>query len=393
MMTLKRAVERHLRFGIVRSFIKKEFKQMFRDPRMRMTMFVPPVVMLLLNGYAISTDVEDIRMAVYDADRTRASRELVERFTASGYFIADAALDSEKQIARLLDTGAVELVLHVERGFSRRITSGKKAALQIIVDGTDSSRAAVIVAYVNEITAGFSSAYLDRRVRSLAISKNIQMVKFKPPVELRERSLFNPQLLSRYFFLSGLLGMLVSIVAISMTSMAIVKEREAGTIDQIIVSPIRPAELIAGKIVPYAIVAFIDIVLITAVMVAWFKVPFNGSVLFLFASGILFIVATSAMGLFISTISKTQQQAILSTFLFFIPALLFSGFIFPIYAMPETIQAITLLNPFRYFITISRAVFLKGAGAIVLWKELAALVIIALVLFYFSARRFRRGLE
>jgi len=230
-------------------------------------------------------------------------------------------------------------------------------------------------------------------VRSLAISKNIQMVKFKPPVELRERSLFNPQLLSRYFFLSGLLGMLVSIVAISMTSMAIVKEREAGTIDQIIVSPIRPAELIAGKIVPYAIVAFIDIVLITAVMVAWFKVPFNGSVLFLFASGILFIVATSAMGLFISTISKTQQQAILSTFLFFIPALLFSGFIFPIYAMPETIQAITLLNPFRYFITISRAVFLKGAGAIVLWKELAALVIIALVLFYFSARRFRRGLE
>lgn len=386
-------MERFIRLNILKSFLVKEFKQLFRDPRMRIVIFAPPIINILLFGYATITDVKDVRMAVMDEDRTALSRGFVEKFTASGYFLPYKYVESTKDATPLLDGGEVEVFLHMEKGFSRRLKTGKVSCLQIIVDGTDSSRAAVIVAYVNQITSDYSFAYLGNSVRSSVLSKNIQMVRFRDSVNLKERILFNPDLSSRNFFLSGLLGLLIGIVTISMTSMSIVKERESGTMEQIIVSPLRPMELIAGKTIPVTVISLVDVLIIFVVVLFWFKVPFNGNFFFLIFASLIYIFTTNAVGLYISTISRTQQQSILATFLYFLPSILLSGFIFPIYAMPDTIQYVTLINPLRYYVDITRAVFLKGVGIDYLWKEVLAMIILGCLLFGFSARRISRGME
>ncbi len=384
---------RVLRIKTVLSLIRKEFRQLFRDKKMRFMVFSSPLVMIIIFGYSINMDVTNVEMAVLDQDRTAVSRALIERFTASGYFIPNQYLSSPEEIDRLLDTGGAEFALVVERGFARKIKSGLTGNIQTIIDGTDSSRAAVIVAYVNQITQEFSQQYLMGRIRTVMLNKAEAPHRGRRNIEMQERFLFNPDLASRNFFLPGMLGLLLVLISTLLTAMSIVKEREAGTIEQIVVSPLRPMEYIAGKTVPFIIVSFIDIVLISAVIIFWFRVPFNGSVLFLLFSGLVFIFTCSAIGLFISFISRTQQQAMLSTFLFFMPAILLSGFIFPIYSMPEVIQALTYLNPMRYYTVIVRGIFLKGVGVSVLWKDLAALALIGVGMFYFSARRFAEGME
>ncbi len=382
-----------IRPAIIRSFLRKEFKQLFRDRKMKFLLFGPPVIMMIIFGYSVNLDVTGVDMAVMDRDRTPMSRSLVERFTASGYFTQRYFIDSPRDIDDLLDSGRAEFVLIVERGFSSRVRSGLTGDVQTIIDGADSNRAAVIVSYVNQITSEFSREFLEGRIRTVMLNKGAAASVSGGEIDLRERTLFNPDLASRNFFLPGVMGLLLVLISVLLTAMSIVKEREAGTIEQIIVSPLRPMEYIAGKTIPFVIVCFFDIFLISAIIIFWFRVPFNGNFLFLLVGGLLFIFATASMGLFISTISRTQQQAMLSTFLFFLPAILFSGFIFPIYSMPEIIQLVTYLNPLTYFITIVRGVFLKGTGLAVLWRDLAALGIIGMALFYFSARRFGRGIE
>ena len=382
-----------IRKKTVLSFLRKEFRQLFRDRKMRFVVFMPPLVMMIVFGYSINMDVASVEMAVLDQDRTAVSRALVERFTASGYFVPKHYLASPREIDRFLDTGEAEFALVVERGFANRVKSGLTGSVQTIIDGTDSSRAAVIVAYVNQITQEFSQQYLLGRIRTVVLNKGTALPRGRQSIGLQERFLFNPDLASRNFFLPGMLGLLLVLISTLLTAMSIVREREAGTIEQIVVSPLRPMEYIAGKTVPFMLVGFLDIILISVIIIFWFRVPFNGSFLFLLASGIVFIFTCSSVGLFISFISRTQQQAMLSSFLFFLPAILLSGFIFPIYSMPEVIQLITYLNPMRYFITILRGVFLKGTGLVVLWKELAALGFLGMALFYFSARRFSRGIE
>ena len=384
---------RPIRTGIIKSFLRKEFKQLFRDKKMRFVLFAPPVIMMIIFGYSVNLDVTGVDMAVMDHDRTPMSRSLVERFTASGYFIPRHYIESPREIDDLLDSGKAEFVLTVERGFSRRVRSGQTGDIQTIIDGADSNRAAVIVSYVNQITSDFSREYLAGRIKTMMLNKGVSIPVSRGEIGLRERFLFNPDLASRNFFLPGVMGLLLVLISVLLTAMSIVKEREAGTIEQIIVSPLRPMEYIAGKTIPFVIVCFIDIFLISAIIIFWFRVPFNGSFLFLLLGGLTFIFSTSSMGLFISTISRTQQQAMLSTFLFFMPAILFSGFIFPIYSMPEIIQGVTYLNPLRYFITIVRGVFLKGTGFAVMWGDLASLLAIGMALFYLSARRFDRGIE
>ncbi|HPJ37718.1 MAG TPA: ABC transporter permease [Spirochaetota bacterium] len=382
-----------MRAGILKSMIVKEFKQMFRDTRMRIVLFVPPVMMLFLFGYAVSTDVTGVRMAVLDEDRSQTSRAFIERFTATEYFVPYAYLRSPREVTPLLDRGEVELFLHVEKGFSSHIRSGEMSSVQIVVDGTDSSRAAVVVSYVNAITSDFSTEFFLQRIRSVVISKMITGIRFRQNIALEERIMFNPDLSSRNFYLPGILGLLISLIAVTMTSMSVVKEREVGTMDQIVVSPIRPMEFIMGKSIPYTVVSFVDIVLITLLTIFWFNVPFNGSFIFLMLSSLVFILTSISVGLFISTISRTQQQAILSTFLYFLPSILLSGFIFPVYSMPESMQIIAYINPMTYFIAIVRGVFLRGVGIVFLWKELAILIIMGILLFLFSSRRFREGLE
>ncbi len=382
-----------IRRNILRSILIKEFKQLFRDVKMRIVLFVPPIIMLVVFGYAATTDVTSIRMAVLDEDRNQFSRGLIERFVSSNYFLPVRYLHSEKELIPLMDSGEVEVYIHLERGLSRRIKSGKDAAIQIIIDGTDSNRAAVIVSYVNGIVNELSHEALRDRIKTLVISRSLQGMRVKKIIQLKDRVFFNPNLSSRNFFLPGVIGLLISLITVMLTSMSIVKERETGTIEQIIVSPIKPVELIAGKTVPFIIIGFVDIFIITIVAIAWFNVPFNGSFLFLLLSSFLYILSTIAVGLFISTISKTQQQSMLSFFLFFMPAILLSGFIFPIYSMPESIQLITYANPLRYFMTIIRGIFLKGVGLVALWKDIGALFIIGITLIFLSAKRFSKRLE
>jgi ABC-2 type transport system permease protein len=386
-----------MRTNVIKGFLKKEFAQMVRDVRMRVVLFAAPVFMLLLFGYAVTTDVKNVEMAVLDEDKSAQSRALIERFTASGYFQPSVYLFSEKELVPLMDRGKVEVYIHIGRGFAERVKSGKATAIQLIVDGTDSTRASVIVSYVNIITSGFSFEFFQNRIRLLILAKGVdpsQALRIqRQNIELKERILFNPDLSSRNFFLPAILGLLITMITITLTSMSIVKERETGTIEQLIVSPLKPSEIIAGKTIPFALVSFFDTVVITVIMVFWFKVPFQGGILFLLISSLLFIFCSISVGLYISTISRTQQQALLSVVLFFLPSILFSGFMFPIYAMPLSMQIITLFNPIRYYVEIIRGIFLKGVGIEVLWSQVLALALLGAALFYLSAKRFAKRIE
>ena len=391
-----------IRKNIIISMVKKEFRQLMRDVKMRGIMFVTPVLMLVLFGYAASIDVKDINLVVLDQDKSSVSREIIEKFTSSGYFIYTAYLNSSKEINNLFDSGKADLFIHIRKGLSRNFKKGKTEAIQILIDGMDSSRASIIVAYVNEIINKISKKKLKKRILSniffkmsanRKVSSNNSGFKLKNVIELKERILFNQALLSRNFYLPGVIALLISLITILLTSMSIVKERESGTIDQIIVSPIKPIEYILGKTVPFVIVGLIDICIVSLITIFWFNVPFNGNFFFLLLSGFFFILSTLAVGLFISTISRTQQQAMLSFFLFMMPATLFSGFVFPINAMPFSMQIITYFNPLRYFFIIIRGVFLKGTGLLILWPEILLLLVIGIILILLSARRFSRRLE
>jgi ABC-2 type transport system permease protein len=394
-----------IRIRIVKSIIKKEFTQVLRDPRLRIILFGTPVLMLIIFGYAVNTDVKDINLAVLDEDKTAMSRSLMNKFTASRYFYLHSYLYSEKETEPLMNRGLIDVFIHIPKGLSKKVKTGKTSEIQIIIDGTDSNKAAIISAYVNEIMQSFFfERYVDRikmgvllRISAAeegqaadASSTGFVMTK---GVSIKERAFFNPALLSRNFFLPGIIGFIVSLITIMLTSMAIVKERESGTMEQIVVSPIRPREFIVGKTIPFAIIGIIDMILVTVIAIFWFDVPFKGNILFLFLCVLIYIISTLSVGIYISTISRTQQQAMMSFFLFFIPAMLFSGFVFPVYAMPETIQLITYLNPLMYFIVIIRGVFLKGVGVVVLWKELLALLVFGVLLLNFSVRRLSRRFE
>src|SRR3990172_8231342 len=391
-----------IRRKVIISMVKKELVQALRDPRIRFVLFGTPLLMILMFGYAVNTDVKDIRMAVMDEDKTAMSRKVIDKFTGSGYFYLVSYLHSPNELGPLMDKGEAEVFLHIENGLSKKVKSGRVSELQVIVDGTDSNEAAVISAYVNGILQDFFLEHYSTRIRAAVLLRSAAAsasgastagFTISSGVRVLERTFFNPDLLSRNFFLPGMIGFIVSLITIMLTSMSIVKERETGTMEQIIVSPVRPMEFIMGKTVPFAIVGFIDMFIVTMVSIFWFNVPFKGNILFLFLSGLLYILSTLSVGIFISTISRTQQQAMLSFFLFFIPAMLFSGFVFPIYAMPETIQVITYLNPLMYFIVIIRGVFLKGVGIAILWKELVLLLIIGIFLLYLSSRRLSRRME
>ena len=382
-----------MRVNILKSFIVKEFRQILRDNRMKMMLFGAPVLMLVIFGYAVNTDVVNIRMAVLDSSRSSESRSFLDRFTASGYFVYYTNAESPDMGAAALDRGDVDMFINIPYDFSRNLKKGKQAAVQIIVDGSDSSRSSVILAYISQITNDYSERFLEKSVMLTMRNRGTGTVISAGGVMLNERTLFNPELKSRNFFLPGVLGLLVALITIMMTSMSVVKERESGTIEQIIVSPIKPLEFVAGKTLPFAIVGFVDIVVIAFITIVWFRVPFNGSFILMLLCGGFYIICTLGVGLYISTISQTQQQAMLSTFLFFIPSIILSGFIFPIYAMPPVFRIITLVNPMRYFIDITRGIFLKGVGVTVLWESILALGFLSVIFLALSVRRVNRRFE
>lgn len=371
-------------FKRVRHMLIKEFLQLFRDPRMRAVILIVPVVQLVIFGYAVTTDVSNIKTAVVDMDNSLASRELLSSFAQSGYFNLKRFCKSTKEAETLLDQGDIKVAIIIRHGFQNKITGGKTAPFQILVDGTDSNTARIILSYASKITASVSSKAL---VKRMGYSSPVP-----GGIKLETRTWFNENLKSRNFYVPGVVAILVMLITLLLTSMAVVREKEIGTMEQIIVTPIRPAEFIIGKTLPFALIAFVDIFLIVTVALFWFHVPFRGSFLLLFVSAFFYIMTGLGIGLFISTVSKTQQQAMMGSFFFFFPSVLLSGFMFPIANMPEMIQLLTLLNPLRYFLIIVRGIFLKGSSLEVLWPQIASLAVIGFSAIGLAMARFKKNL-
>ena len=362
----------------------KEFIQVLRDPRMKALIFVMPVIQLIMFGYAVTTDVDHIKTAVCDLDKSPQSRALIERFTASGYFAVVGHTDNPLRLGELLDRGKATIGIQINRGFADDLRSGRQAVIQTIVDGTDSNTGTVAMDYAQRITQEFS------RARAAPIELTQLAQALTNPIELRSRAWFNPDLKSRYFNVPGVIAVVLLLISLLLTAMAIVREREIGTMEQLMVTPIRPLELILGKTLPFVLISFIDVLVVTFIGVTWFHVPIYGSLwLLMFGAG-LYLMSTIGVGLFISTISQTQQQALMSSFFFYLPAVLLSGFMFPISNMPEPAQWLTYLNPLRYFLIIIRDIFLKGSGWEILWPQFAALMVLGAVLLLISSLRFKK---
>jgi ABC-2 type transport system permease protein len=354
----------------IKHMLLKEFIQVLRDPKMRGIIFVMPVLQVLVFGYAVTLDVENVATAVYDLDNSVASREVVARFAGSGYFDVVEHVGSAQRARELLDRGRVSAVLQINQGFGDTLRTARTAQLQLLVDGTDSNTAGVVLDYSAEITRELSQTVLITRFTRVRGS-------FERPgrVEMETRAWFNDNLESRNFYVPGVIAIVVMLITLMLTSMAVVREKEIGTIEQIMVAPITPAEFILGKTLPFALIGFADVVLVTVVGVFWFGVPIHGSLALLF-----------------STVSRTQQQAMMSAFFFYFPAVLLSGFMFPIANMPEVIQWLTYLNPLRYFLIVVRGIFLKGVGPEILWPEMLALAVLGIALLWLAASRFQKTL-
>lgn len=384
-------------WGRIREIMRKEFRQVLREPRMRVLLFLPPLIQLTLFGYAVNLDVEQGRIAWMDRDGTPTSRQLRAVFEGSRHFQIVATPLSEAELQRLLDRGEVHAVVRVLPGFARDIQRGQVAAVQILVDGTNSNTAAILSGYAQEALSDFAARLLNehqrRRLMAATMTAGAPVHRTLPVLTLRSRVWFNPELKSRNYFVPGVVVNIIAIVTLVLTAMAIVREKEIGTMEQLLVTPIRPVELILGKTLPFAVIGLIEVLLVTTAALAIFHIPFRGSGFLLLACSILFLFTTLGMGLFISTVSHSQQQAMMSSFFFFAPAFMLSGFTFPIGNMPESVQYLTYLNPVRYFIEIVRGIFLKGTGITILWPQMAALGAFGLLILTASVLRFHRRLE
>jgi len=374
-------------FERIKHMLIKEFIQLFRDPRMKQVVFFVPAIQVIVFGYAATTDVRHIRTAVYDLDNTTRSRTLVARFAGSGYFDVLEHIDQEDRVRDLLDHGTVLVVLRMNAGFGADLDAGRTARLQILLDGTDSNTAAIALSYASRIAQRFSQGVLVERIARLRGA-----VPPQAEVSLDSRAWFNENLESRNFYVPGVIANIILIITLLLTSMAVVREREIGTMEQVMVTPITPVEFILGKTLPFALVGFADVALVTTVGVLWFGVPIRGSLLLLFFATGLYLMSTLGVGLLISTISQTQQQAMMTTFFYIFPAILLSGFMFPIANMPQAIQWVTYLNPLRYFLVILRGIFLKGLGPGVLWPQMAALFGLGAATLWLASRRFHKTL-
>jgi ABC-2 type transport system permease protein len=410
--------------------IRKEFIQVLRDPRMRGMLFLPPLIQLLIFGYAVNLDVDNAKIAWMDQDRTPESRQLLSEFEGSGRFQIVAAPDSDSAMQRLMDRGQVDAVVRVLPGFARDIERGRTTSVQVLLDGTNSNTASLVSGYAAQTIGRYSAEVVARQQRAAMIgltaigltapaigststgndstssanqggnsgSSDTQqaqasMAQPMPDIVSRSRVWFNPDLRSRNYFIPGVIVNIITIVTLSLTAMAIVREKEIGTMEQLMVTPIRPTELILGKTLPFVLVGFWDMLLVLGASLLLFHIPFRGSFGLLLLSTLLFLLTTLGAGLFISTVARTQQQAMMATGIFFQPFFMLSGFTFPIRNMPVVAQWLTYLNPVRFFMEIVRGVFLQGAGFQALWPQMAALAIFGVTILGLSISRFHKQLE
>ncbi len=372
----------------IREVVRKELLQLKRDPRLRRILFVAPMIQLVVFGYAVSTDVRDTATYLVDQDRTQLTRELADAFVASGYFRIVARSQDPGDVVRALDHGEATVGLVIPPGFTREVASGgggPAAEVQLLIDGTNSNIATVALGYGEKILRAFGA-----QVAARAFGGGGAGSARGQPIELSERAWYNPSLDSRNYNVPAVVGTLMMLISLLLTALAIVREREIGTLEQLMVSPLSPGELIVGKTIPFAMIAFFDLGAVTTLAILWFDVPFRGSLPLLLLASLLFILPALGVGLLISTISATQQEAYMASFLLFMPTILLSGFMFPVASMPELFQWLTLVNPLRHYLVIVRGVFLKGAGIDTLWPQLLALLGLGVGLLTLAATRFRK---
>ena len=384
-------------FNRIFRLIVKELIQVFRDKRMRVYIFMPPLIQLLIFGYAANLDVHHVRTAVVDNCRCPASRELLDLLGSSQYFDVVALPPSLKSLEPLFDYGRITLGLSLPADLAANLASGRTARIQLLVDGTQSQSAQVASAYAAALIQDFGRRKQGARLEVLKgqfANDTVERIKnLVRGVESAYRVWYNPNLVSRNFFVPGIVALILTIMSLSLTSMNVVRERELGTLEQLLVTPLRSGEFILGKTLPIALIGYLQATLVLLVGVFLFHIPFKGALLFFYACVGLYLITSLAVGLFISTISKTQQQAMTTTFLFLFPAVLFSGFVFPIYNMPRLIQWLTYLNPLRYFIRIIRDIFLVGSSPWDLAFDLGVLLIMGPAILALAASRVRRSLK
>lgn len=361
--------------GLINMLVK-ELLQLRRDPKILPILFIAPVVQLTILGYAATTDIRRVELSVCDLDRTASSRELVDSFVASTYFALVSTVPDQEVLATTLDSGQAKIGITIPTGFSADLKAGRGADVQIIADGSDSMSGTLAVGYAAGVIqhAGASAG-------------------LRSPVELKPKVLYNPDLVSRNYMVPGVLAMIIMIMTMLLSSMAIVKENEIGTMEQLLVTPMPPSLLIVGKLVPFALVGIIEICTALPVVLFWFEVPLRGSLLTLAILTLPFMLCTLGLGLFVSTLARTQQQAMMiATFVFMLPQIYLSGFVFPIQNMPHYFQWITYAIPLRYYVVVIRGVFLKGVGLDVLWPQGLAMVVLGTVILFLARMRFRKQL-
>lgn len=363
----------------VLALVRKEMRQLLRDPKTKRFMFGAPLIQLLLFGYAVNTDVNHVQTFVVDHDATAESRALVEALTAGGYFDVVGQSQRSADIRSALDHGDALVGVEIPRGFARDLESGRGAAIQVLLDGTNSNTATVAQGYAARIIQQYGVEHA--RARGVQATGG---------VDLRTRAWFNPGLESQVYNVPAIVGLLLLMMSLLLTALGVVREREFGTLEQLMVSPMSAGELILGKTIPVAIIALIDLVLICTVAVLWFGIPLRGSIPALVLASSAFILTSIGLGLFISTVSRTQQEAFMTMFLLMLPAIILSGFMYPIITMPAIFQYLTLLNPVRWFLEVVRAVFLKGAGLADITLQLGVLSLMAVAVFTAATLRFRR---
>jgi len=375
--------------GRLRHMLIKEFIQVFRDKRARFFLFGPPIIQMLVFGYAATLEIKHVHTAIVDYDNSQVSRDLISRFEGSRYFDIRTRLAGRQQIPDVIERGDVTMAIQINSGFAQNVRKGQTAHIQVIVDSSNSNTALIGLGYVNEVTSNFSREY---QLKSLQRTSPFTIAHM-PKIVLDNRPWYNTDMSSQWFFVPGVIGNLVLVIVVTLTAFAVVREREIGTLEQIMVTPIRRVEFILGKTIPFFFIGLFDAALISVVGTLWFHVPLRGSIAVFVLGTVLFLLCVLGIGLFISTVSNTQQQAMVTAFFFIMPSITFSGFGSPISSMPEFFQYLTYLNPLRYFQIVLRSIYLKGVGLEVLWPQMAAMAVIGLFMLTVSVLRFHKSLE
>jgi ABC-2 type transport system permease protein len=378
-------------FGRIANVMIKEFIELWRDKWGRFRLIVPPLVQLLLFGYAATFEVYHVSTAVLDLDHTQESRELIARFTSNNRFNIVKQARTQDEVDAMIDRSDAAVALVIHAGFANLLRKGQQAPLQVLVDGTNSNTALIALGYINTIAGEFSQDYaadLAQRTRGIQ-GEMLAGVQ----VTVEQRPWFNPDFNGRWFFVPGVIATITLVMIVNLTAFAVVREREVGTLEQIMVSPIRPSEFILGKTIPYFVVGLGLAALITIGGILWFEVPFVGNPLVFIFGTMLYLLSLLSLGLLISTVCATQQQAFATNFFVLNPLIILSGFSFPISSMPEVLQWLTYVNPLRYFLIVIRGTFLKGIGMAILWPQFTAMAGIAVVLLTLCILRFRKSLE